>query len=172
LAFQSDTTRVCTFQIDQEVANHPFTKFLGFTDTYHGLSHHGGDPAALEKLAQVDRFYLEQLAAFLRRLKGDAEPGGTMLDRTIILYGSGMNNGDRGGHFSTNLPLLVVGGRALGIKQGRHLAFKQPDHPHYKDRPAAPPLSNLFCTMLDHLEVPVKTFADSTGRIAELSERN
>ena len=128
LAFQSDTTRVCTFQLDQEVANHPFTKFLGFTDTYHGLSHHGGDPDTLKKLAQVDRFYLDQLASFLRRLKAAKEPDGTMLDRTLILYGSGMNNGERGGHFSTNLPILFAGGRKLGVKQGQHLAFKQLDH--------------------------------------------
>jgi hypothetical protein len=172
LAFQTDTTRVCTFQLDQEVANHPFTKFLGFTDTYHGLSHHGGDPEMLKKLAQVDRFYLDQLAAFLRRLKAAREGTGTLLDRTLILYGSGMNNGKRGDHFGTNLPMLFAGGRELGLKQGRHLAYKQPEHDTYKTHASAPPLSNLFCTMLDHLKVPVKAFADSTGRITELSGRS
>lgn len=169
LAFQSDTTRVATFQLDQEVANHPFTKFLGFTDTYHGLSHHGGDPEMLKKLAQIDRFYLDQLAAFLRRMKAAQEGAGTLLDRTLILYGSGMNNGDRGGHFGTNLPLLFAGGRGLGLEQGRHLAYKQPEHATYKTHASAPPLTNLFCTMLAHLDVPVQAFADSTGRIAELS---
>ncbi len=172
LAFQSDTTRVCTFQLDQEVANHPFTKFLGFTDTYHGLSHHGGDPETLKKLAQVDRFYLDQLAFFMRKLKAAKDAAGAMLDHTLILYGSGMNNGERGGHYSTNLPIIFAGGRNLGIKQGQHLAFKQIDHKSYKERAAAPPLANLFHTILEHLEVPVKSFAGSTGRIAELSGRS
>ncbi|OAI49991.1 hypothetical protein AYO44_06050 [Planctomycetaceae bacterium SCGC AG-212-F19] len=171
LAFQTDTTRVCTFQLDQEVANHPFTKFLGFTDTYHGLSHHGGDPDMLKKLAQVDRFYLDQLGAFMRRLKAAPEGAGTMLDRTLILYGSGMNNGERGGHFKTNLPILFAGGRHLGLKQGQHLAYKQSEHNSYKTHASAPPFSNLFCTMLTHLEVPVKAFADSTGCISGLAGR-
>lgn len=169
LAFRSDTTRVATFQIAPEVANHPFTPFLGFPDAYHGLSHHGGDPDALSKLAKIDRFHLEQLAAFLGKLKAAEESDGSMLDRTLIVYGSAMNNGERGGHYGTNIPVLLAGGRKLGVRQGQHLAYKQPDHKTYKDNPAAPPLSNLFRTVLDRLQVPVKEFADSTGDISELS---
>ena len=95
----------------------------------------------------------------------------TLLDRTLILYGSGMNNGERGGHFGTNLPILFAGGRQLGLKQGRHLAYKQPEHNTYNTYASAPPLSNLFCTMLAHLKVPVEAFGDSTGCITELSGR-
>jgi hypothetical protein len=170
LAFQTDTTRVCTFQLDCEVANHPFTAYLGFNDTYHGLSHHGGDPESLRKLAQVDCFYIEQLAHFLAKMKAAEEADAALLDRTLIVYGSGMNNGATGGHYATNLPILFAGGRALGVRQGQHLAFRQSDHQTYKSHAPAPPLSNLFCTMLEHLDVPVDSFADSTGRIGELSK--
>lgn len=169
LAFQTDTTRVCTYQLALEVANNPFTKFLGFTETHHGLSHHGGDPDLLKKLAEVDRFYLARFAEFLGKLKGAGEADGTMLDHTLMLYGSGMNNGERGGHYSTNLPILFAGGRKLSFKQGQHLAYRQSEHKGYKDRPAAPPLSNLFQMMLQRLGVPVKSFADSTGLIPELA---
>src|SRR5262249_38669274 len=73
LAFRTDTTRVCTFQLAMEVANNPFTKFLGFTETHHVLSHHGGDLEMLKKLAQVDRFHLAQFGEFLRKLKDTRE---------------------------------------------------------------------------------------------------
>ncbi len=117
----------------------------------------------------MDRFYLARLAEFLRKLKGAREADGTMLDHTLILYGSGMNNGERGGHYSTNLPILFAGGRKLSFKQGQHLAYRQPEHQGYKDRAAAPPLANLFQMMLQRLGVPVKSFADSTGLIPELA---
>ena len=169
LAFQTDTTRICTFQIHREVTNHVFSAFLGFNDRYHGLSHHGGNSDALEKLAKIDRFHVAQLAYFMKRLKTAEEAGGSMLDQTLIVYGSGMNNGDTGGHYATNIPILFAGGRGLGVRQGQHLAFKQPKHETYQDQPVAPPLANLFYTMLRHLDVPVDSFANSTGQLAELS---
>jgi hypothetical protein len=168
-AFQTDTTRVSTFQILREVTNQIYSTYLGFQDRFHGLSHHGGDPEALGKLAKIDRFHIEQLAYFMKKLKTAEEADGSMLDRTLIVYGSGMNNGDTGGHYATNIPVLFAGGRGLGIQQGQHLAYKQLKGELYKDQPAAPPLSNLFFTMLRHLNVPAKSFANSTGQVAELS---
>ncbi|MEX0585088.1 MAG: DUF1552 domain-containing protein, partial [Pirellulales bacterium] len=169
LAFRTDTTRVGTFQIHREVTGQVFNAFLGFSDPYHGLSHHGGDPAVLDKLARIARFHVEQLAYFLKKLKAAEEADGSMLDRTLILYGSGMNNGDTGGHYATNIPLLFAGGRGLGVRQGRHLAYRQPGHAVYQDRPANPPLTNLFVTVLEHLGIPAKSFSNSTGRIGDLS---
>lgn len=169
LAFQTDTTRVSTFQIHREVTNQVFNAFLDFTERYHVLSHHGGDADALEKLAKIDRFHIEQLGHFLKKLKAAEEADGTMLDRTLVIYGSGMNNGSTGGHYSTNIPILFAGGRGLGVKHGQHLAYRQKDHGPYKDQPAAPPLANLFVTALRHLEVPVESFSSSTGEIGELS---
>jgi hypothetical protein len=169
LAFKTDTTRVCTFQMHPETSGHVYRAFLGFTDSHHGLSHHGGDAEILNKLAMIDRFHVEQFAYFLKQLKSAEEADGSMLDRTMIVYGSAMNNGDTGGHYATNVPILFAGGRALGIKQGQHLAYRQPEHDTYKVRPASPPLADLFCTMLQHLDVPVDSFANSTGRIRELT---
>jgi len=169
LAFQTDTTRVSTFQMHREVTNHIFSAFLGFKDRYHGLSHHGGNPDALDKLAKIDRFHVEQLAYFMQKLKAAEETDGSMFDHTLIVYGSGMNNGDTGGHYATNIPILFAGGLGLGVQQGQHLAYKQAKHATYKDKPAAPPLSNLFATMLQHLDVPAESFASSTGQISELS---
>ena len=167
LAFQMDTTRVCTFQMHREVTNQQFNAFLGFPDRYHGLSHHGGDREALDKLARIDRFHIEQLAYFLAKLKAAREGDGSLLDRTLVLYGSGMNNGDTGGHYATNIPILFAGGHGLGVRQGQHLAYRQSRDDRL--RPAAPPLANLFRTMLRHLGIRVASFAGSTGEIAEFS---
>ena len=169
LAFQTDATRVCTFQLHREVTGQVFRAFLGFGDSYHGLSHHGGNRAVLEKLARIDRFHIGQLAYFLSKLSETQEGNGTMLDRTLIVYGSGMNNGDSGRHYGTNIPVLIAGGRGLGVRQGRHLAYRQPEHTAFRNQPAAPPLNNLYYTLLRHLAVPVESFGESTGRIREFS---
>ncbi len=169
LAFQTDTTRVCTFQIHPETTGQDFNAFLGFSGNYHGFSHHGGDPATLDKLAKIDRFHIEQFAAFMKKLKAAEENEGSMLDHTMLVYGGAVNNGYTGGHYTTNIPVLFAGGRGLGLKQGQHLAYKQPHHQTYKNKPASPPLTNLFNTMLQHLQVPAKPFANSTGTIDKFS---
>lgn len=169
LAFQTDTTRVSTFQIHPETTGQDFNAFLGFSGNYHGFSHHGGDPETLDKLARIDRFHMEQFARFMKKLKAAEEGEGSMLDRTMLVYGGAVNNGDTGGHYTTNIPVLFAGGRGLGVRQGQHLAYKQADHPSYKEKPDSPPLTNLFNTMLQHLEVPAAPFANSTGTIGEFS---
>lgn len=169
LAFQTDTTRVCTFQIHPETTGQDFSAFLGFSGNYHGFSHHGGDPETLDKLAKIDRFHIEQFANFMKKLKSAEENEGSMLDHTLLVYGGGVNNGYTGGHYATNIPFLFAGGRGLGVKQGQHVAYKQADHTTYKDKPQSPPLTNLFNTMLRHLDVPNKPFANSAGEITEFS---
>ena len=169
LAFQTDTTRVSTFQIHPETSGQDFNAFLGFGGNYHGFSHHGGAKENLEKLFKIDRFHIEQFAHFMQRLKAAQEADGSMLDRTLIVYGSAMNNGDTGGHYATNIPLLFAGGRGLGTKQGQHLAYKQKENKRHDDRPENPPLANLFVTILQHLGVPAESFASSTGAISEFS---
>lgn len=169
LAFQTDTTRVCTFQIHPETTGQDFNAFLGFSGNYHGFSHHGGDPATLDKLAKIDRFHIEQFARFLKKLKSAEEDDSSLLDRTLILYGGAINSGSTGGHYATNIPVLFAGGRGIGVKQGQHLAFHQKEHQTYKDKPQSPPLTNLFNTMLKHLNVPAKPFANSTGEMSQFS---
>jgi hypothetical protein len=114
----------------------------------------------LSKLAAIDRFHLTKLARFLTLLRGTTEQDGTMLDRTIVLYGSGMNSGKGGEHSPRNLPLLVAGGGALGLRHGRHLAF---------DEAAPPPLSNLLLAIGRAAGGEVERFSDATGPLAELS---
>lgn len=147
LAFQTDSTRVITFQWSSEA---------GFN---HTISHHGGDPELLRQIAEIDRNYVARLARFLKLLKATREGDGNMLDNTLVLYGSGMNNGKGGGHSSQNLPLLLAGGRKLGIRQGQHLQFEVD----------STPMSNLLLSMLQAVGVEQDAFRDSSGTLTGLS---
>lgn len=158
LALQTDTTRICTFELGREASGGYYAE-LGLKANHHELSHHGGDPDMLDGLFKIDRFLLEQLAYFLDRLKSVEDGGATLLGQTMLLYGSGMNSGAGGGHSPKNIPLLVAGGRALGLRQGQHLAFDVD----------STPLSNLFVTMLQKMNRPAEQFMDSTGTLTGLS---
>lgn len=115
LAFATDTTRVITFEWSREAGG-----YGGSGENHHELSHHDGNPAKLAKLAEIDRFHLGRLERFMRLLKETREQESQMLDRTMILFGSGMYSGmATGDHSPKNLPPLVAGGRALGFKHGK-----------------------------------------------------
>jgi len=154
LAFITDTTRLITFEWSREAGG-----YGGGGENHHELSHHGGDPEMLRKLAVIDRFHLSRLARFLDLLKKTTEADGTMLDRTIILYGSGMNSGRGGEHSPKNLPTLVAGGHKLGLKHGQHLAFDPDRHP---------PLANVLLTLAQCMGVRSDHFADATGTLTGL----
>ena len=154
LAIVTDTTRVITFQWSREAAG-----YGGAGENHHELSHHGGDATMLKKLAEIDRFHLSKLARFLGMLKSTEEGEGNVLDRTVVLYGSGMNSGAGGEHSPKNLPLLVAGGRQLGIKLGRHLRHNPEKHP---------PLANVLLTIVQRMGVHVPKFADATGTLEGL----
>lgn len=151
LAFLTDTTRVITFEWAREAGG-----FGCGGENHHELSHHGGDAGMLAKLAAIDRGFLEKLGRFLGLLRSTAEADGSMLDRTIVVYGSGMNSGKGGEHSPKNLPLLVAGGRRLGLKLGRHLAFDPESHP---------PLANALLTVARQAGLGAERFADSTGTL-------
>ncbi|MFO0979286.1 MAG: DUF1552 domain-containing protein [Planctomycetaceae bacterium] len=155
LAFITDTTRVITFEWSREAGG-----YGGGGENHHELSHHGGDPQMLQKLAVIDRFHLSRLAHLLNLLKQTPEGDGTMLDRTMILYGSGMNSGKGGEHSPKNLPTLVAGGHKLGLKHGQHLAFDSDSHP---------PLSNLLLTLAQKMGLEKSSFADATGTLTGLT---
>ncbi len=155
LAFVTDTTRVISFQWAREAGG------LGVGgQNHHELSHHGGDPEMLKNLAAVDRGYLEKLNRFLSFLKTTEEAGSPMLDHTMIIYGSGMNSGPRGEHSPKNLPLIVAGGNAYGLKHGQHIA---------KDPDKHPPLSNVLLTVAQKMGAETANFSDSTGDFSELT---
>ena len=155
LAFITDTTRVIAFESSREAGG-----FGGGGENHHELSHHNGDPGNLAKLATIDRFHLSRLARFMTMLKDTEEGESRMLDHTMIMFGSGMNSGaNTGDHSPKNLPLLIAGGKKLGLKHGQHLAHNPDKHP---------PLSNVLLTMIQKMGVEEANFSDSTGTLTGL----
>ena len=151
LAFQGDLTRVCTFVVANEGSNRAYP-FIGVPDGHHDLSHHGGDAGKQEKIRQINRFHITQFAYFLEKLSKIAEGERTLLDNSMILYGSGL--GDGNAHNHDNLPILLAGCGGDTIRSGRHLRFEKET-----------PLNNLFLAMLDRIDAPVDALGDSTGRV-------
>jgi hypothetical protein len=156
LAFQGDVTRVVTFQLARETSNRTYPE-IGVPDPHHPLSHHGNDPDKIARMAKINQFHVSLFAEFLGRLKATPEGNGTLLDHSLYLYGSGMGNPNV--HDHTNLPILVAGGAAGGMKGGRHLRFPKPT-----------PLANLHLTLLDKVGVRLDSFADSKGKMNDLFE--
>src|SRR5213593_2536934 len=156
LAMQGDVTRVITFQLARETSNRTYPE-IGVPDPHHPLSHHGNDPAKIERMSKINAFHVSLFAEFLEKLKATPEGNGTLLDHSLYLYGSGIGNPNV--HDHTNLPILVAGGAAGGMKGGRHIKYGQPT-----------PLANLHLTLLDKVGVHLDSFADSNGKIDELSQ--
>jgi hypothetical protein len=154
LALRGDVTRVITFQLARETSNRTYPE-IGVPDPHHPLSHHGNDPEKIARMAKINQFHVSLFAEFLGKLKSTPEGNGSLLDHSLYLYGSGMGNPNV--HDHTNLPILVAGGAAGGMKGGRHIKFEKPR-----------PLANLHLTLLDKVGVRLDSFADSQGRIDEL----
>lgn len=154
LAFQGDVTKVITFQMARETSNRTYPE-IGVPDPHHPLSHHGNDPAKVEKIAKINRFHVSLFAEYLAKLKAIPEGDGNLLDHSLLLYGSGMGNPNV--HDHDDLPILVAGGAAGAMKGGRHLRFAKPT-----------PLANLHLTLLNKVGVKIDSFADSRGKVDEL----
>ncbi len=154
LAFQTDITRVGTFLLAREFSNRSYPE-IGVNDSHHPLSHHGGAPDKMERLAKLNNFHLSMFAHFLGKLAETPDGDGTLLDHTVSLYGAGISNSNQ--HDPHNVPVVVVGG---GTKQigGRHLRY-----------PDGSRLSNFYLTLLDRMNVDVDRFGDSTGALDILS---
>ncbi len=157
LAFRTDSTRVATYQItnmaDCSSKAAKFPQLEGFKKSLHSLAHDWNKPEGAEELGKWDQFMASQFAYFLERLHGAKEDNGSLLDNTLVLYGSSNSVT----HDNRNYPLLLAGGKALGFKHGRYLKFSD-----------EVPLSNLFVTMLNRMGVETESFVDSTGEISEL----
>jgi hypothetical protein len=178
MALRTDSTRVITCMIGSE-SNAGAIPDIGIYQTRHGLSHHNGDPEQLRRLTMTDTFLVEQYSYFLDQLKAHQEDNRTLLDTTQVLWGSGMAYGHS--HGNANLPLLLAGGRALGVKHGEHVDFNLPKIEHYNmadagahyricSRPVDGDarLSNLLLTMLQRVDVEAKTFQDSVRTVSEI----
>ena len=154
LALQGDITRVITFQLARETSNRSYNE-IGVDDPHHPLTHNGGDPEKLAKVAKINQFHVSLFAYYLERLAAVADGDGTLLDHSLVLYGSGMGNPNI--HDHVNLPIVVAGGSAGKARGGRHIKYAEPM-----------PLANLHLTMLDAAGVRLDKFADSTGTIDTL----
>ena len=153
LAYQADLTRVITFMMGNETSQRAYPE-IGVPDAHHPLSHHGGDTEKIQKLVKVNCYHADLFAYYLDRLDRTADGDGSLLDHSLILYGSGMSDGNNHNHH--NLPTLLIGG-GVG-RGGRHVSY-----------PANTPVTNLFLSMLTRLGVPAESLGDSTGRIELLS---
>jgi len=156
LAFQGDVTRVVTFQLARETSNRTYPE-VGVPDPHHPLSHHGNDPAKVEKIAKINRFHVSLFAEFLAKLRATREGDGTLLDHSLLLYGSGMGNPNV--HDHDDLPVLVAGGAAGRMRGGRHVRLARPT-----------PLADLHLTLLDKVGVRLDSFGDSRGKVGGLFE--
>lgn len=154
LAYQADLTRVITFMSDREVSMRTFTH-IGISDAFHPLSHHQNDPAKLDRLSTVQAWYASAFGKFVKTLAAMPDGDGSVLDHSMLLYGSGMANSNL--HNNDPIPAVIVGRGAGRLKGGQHLAFAQDT-----------PLANLMLTMLDKANVEVDHFGDSTGLLADL----
>lgn len=154
LAYQTDMTRVISFMVGKELSARTFPE-LGVPDPHHPLSHHQDDPAKLEKLSRINVFHLQLFAYYLGKLQATQDGDSSLLDQTLLLYGSGMGNSNL--HDPRDLPILLAGGGAGTLKGGRHLRYSN-----------GTPLTNLYFTVLSKLGVPVERIGDSTGRVDHL----
>lgn len=177
LALRTDMTRVVTYMNGSE-GNGLAIPEIGITQARHSLSHHNGNPVVLERLATSDAFIMGQFAHFLDQLRAIKDGEDALLDRTMVLFGSGMSYGHS--HSNSNLPILLAGGRGLGLKHGQHIDYNFPKGTNYKldydewrslcgkpkDHNAR--LSNVMLTMLQKMEVNAEKFVDSLGPVSEL----
>jgi len=154
LAYRSNITRVSTFMVAREISNRTYPQ-VGVSDGHHAISHHSNQAAKMEKNVKIQTYHMSLFTQFIEKLSTTPDGAGSLLDNSIILYGSNMSNSNAHNHFP--LPTLVVGGASGRMKGGRHL--KYPDHT---------PMTNLLLTLLDKAGVPMDSLGDSTGKMSEL----
>jgi hypothetical protein len=150
LAFQTDTTRVSTFMFGNAVSGQNFRFLEGVSNTHHEISHHSKDPDKLHQYHLISRWHVEQYAYLLRKLKSMQEGERTVLDNSMVLFGSALSDGNS--HNPHKLPLVLAGRAGGRVASGQHLVYAE-------DTPAA----NLYVSMLSAFGTPVERFADSTG---------
>src|SRR5580698_6799905 len=156
LAYQSDLTRVTTFMYGREQTGRPYPQ-IGVPEAHHPVTHHKSDPVLMDKCTKIQRYHIGLFAEYVEKLRKTPDGEGSLLDHSILLFGSGISNSDR--HTHGPLPTFLVGGGGGTLKGGRHLIY--PEHT---------PLTNLQLTLLNKLGVPAESLGDSNGQFRELSE--
>ncbi len=154
IAFQTDMTRVITYMMAREGSNRSYRE-IGVPDGHHSVTHHQNDPEKIAKTQKIDQHHVKSLAYLVGRLQATPDGDGTLLDHTMLLYGSSIRDGNVHDHH--DLPLALIGGKSANLTGGRHVQFKPET-----------PMTNLLLTMLDKAGVPADTLGDSTGKIDHL----
>ena len=155
LAYQTDLTRISTFMLAREVSARAYPE-IGVSDSHHPISHHQDKPANLERLHKINEYHFRQFAHLVRKLAATPEGDGTMLDSTLLLYGTGIS--DSNTHFHDDLPVALIAGKATGVTGGRYVRY-----------PRGTPIANLYITILEKMGFPLEKFGDSTGMLKNLS---
>jgi len=178
LTLRTDMTRVVTYMSGSE-SNGLAIPEIGIPQTRHELSHHNGDPEQMGRLSRSDAFITQQFSYFLDQLQSIQDGGETLLDRTMVLFGSGMSYGHS--HGNANLPTILAGGRSLGLKHGQHIDYNLPVVKNYDLANASnhytlchkpvddkARMTNLLLTMMQKMDVNTEQFVDSLGPLSEL----
>ena len=156
VALQADLTRVFTFLVTREGTSRAYRE-LGIPDGHHPLTHHQNKPELMEKVSQINTYHVKQFAGWIEKLKSIQEGDGTLLDNSMIVYGAGLTDGNKHNH--EDLPTLLAGhGGNNYIKTGRRINYRKET-----------PMSNLFLSMMDRMDVHGEHFGDSTGRLDGLN---
>jgi hypothetical protein len=154
LAMQTDTTRIITFMTANEGSNRSY-KMVGVNDGHHELSHHREENGKMDQLRKIDLYLATEFASFIKKLKSTPDGNGSLLDNCMVLYGSGLSDGNRHNHH--DLPIVLAGRAGGTIKAGRHINVGEET-----------PLNNLFLSMLDRVNAGVPALGDSSGRLTVL----
>ena len=150
LAWQAEITRVSTFMVAREVSNRVYSE-SGINEPFHNLSHHSEVPANIERLSQLNAFHTQStIGYFLKKLSETPDGDASLLDNSLVLYGSGMSNSNQ--HDHDPLPLLLAGGAAGRLQGGRHIRAG-----------LGTPMANLLSGMFEKLDIPADTFGDANA---------
>jgi len=156
IAYQTDMTRVISFMMAREGSNRSY-RSIGVSDGHHSVTHHQNDPEKIAKTMKIDELHVRSFAYLLNKMNSTPDGDGTLLDHSVILYGSSISDGNV--HTHHDLPLVLAGGASVRIKSGRHIRYAPET-----------PMNNLLLTMLDRSGVPAETLGDSTGKLDQLSD--
>ncbi len=156
VAFQTDSTRVITCMMGREGSNRTY-RSIGVPEAHHGLSHHLNNPEKIEKISKINVHHAELFAYFIGKMASTPDGDGTLLDHSMIVYGSSLSDGNQ--HLHHDLPVALVGGGNGTVKGGRHVRYK-----------SETPMTNLFLSMLDRAGVKPESLGDSDGRVEHLAD--
>lgn len=155
IAFQADLTRTVTFIVGREGSNRAYRE-IGISEGHHSLTHHRLDPEKIERVAQINCYHMGVFAAWMEKMKAQQEGDGTLLDNSMIVYGSGIADGNR--HTHEDLPTMILGSGGGFLKSGRRIVYNRET-----------PICNLYLTLMEGMGVHQETFGDATGHLPELT---